>query len=260
MKKLVTALAALSLGAATVTAAAADAGDPRPTIVLVHGAFVDASGWAGVHRILVRDGYTVLAVQNPTTSLAEDVASTKRAIAAADGPVVLVGHSYGGVVITEAGIDPKVRSLVYVAAFAPDAGESVAKLVPPPSPDAPPSPILPPADGFLSIDKTMFPAAFAADVEPGLARFMADSQQPWGVEAFAGQVTVPAWKSKPSWYLIPSEDRIIPPAAQHGMAGRAHATIREVGGSHAVHVADPGTVAAVIKEAATVPVAPVLED
>ncbi|MFT3763594.1 MAG: alpha/beta hydrolase [Pseudoxanthomonas sp.] len=259
MKKLVTALAAaLSLGAAP--AIAADAGDPRPTIVLVHGAFVDASGWAGVHRILVGDGYKVVVVQNPTTSLAADVAATRRAIAAADSPVVLVGHSYGGGVVTEAGTDPKVRSLVYVAAFAPDAGESVAKLVPPPSPDAPPSPILPPVDGFLSIDKAAFPAAFAADVEPGLARFMADSQQPWGVEAFAGQVSVPAWKSKPSWYLIPSEDRIIPPAAQQGMAGRARATIREVSGSHAVYVADPKTVAAVIEEAASVSAASVLSD
>jgi pimeloyl-ACP methyl ester carboxylesterase len=249
MKKIATALGALALG----TAPAAASAEPRdrPIIVLVHGAFVDGSGWAGVHRILTADGYKVVVVQNPTTSLADDVAATRRAIAGAKGNVVLVGHSYGGVVITEAGTDPKVSALVYVAAFAPDAGESVAKLVPPPAPDAPPSPILAPVDGFLSIDKAMFPAAFAADVEAGTARFMADSQQPWGVQAFAGAVTSPAWKVKPSWTLIPTEDRIIPPAAQRGMAARARASVTEVPGSHAVYVSNPRAVAAQIEQAAT---------
>lgn len=214
MKKVATALAALSLGAAPASALAGP-GDTHPTI-----------------------------------SLADDVAVTRRAIATAPGQVVLVGHSYGGVVITEAGTDPKVSAPVYVAAFAPDQGASVAKLVPPPAPDAPPSPILPPVDGFLSIDKDALPAAFAADVEPGAAQFMADSQVPWGVQAFAGEITVPAWKSKPSWYVIPKDDRIIPPAAQHGMAGRTHATVHDVPGSHAVYIANPQAIAAVIEEAA----------
>lgn len=248
MKKLAAAAAALTLVAAPALAAP-DA--QKPTIVLVHGAFVDGSGWAGVHRILSADGYKVVVVQNPTTSLADDVAATRRAIAGAEGPVVLVGHSYGGVVITEAGTDPKVSALVYVAAFAPDAGESVASLVPPPSPDAPPSPILPPVDGFVSIDKAMFPAAFAADVDPGVARFMADAQQPWGVQAFAGKISSPAWKVKPSWTLIPTEDRIIPPAAQHGMAARARARVTKVPGSHAIYVSNPRSVVAEIEQAAT---------
>jgi pimeloyl-ACP methyl ester carboxylesterase len=253
MKKLAAAAAALSLGTAAPALAGAEA--QRPTIVLVHGAFVDGSGWAGVHRILSADGYKVVVVQNPTISLADDVAATRRAITGAEGSVVLVGHSYGGVVITEAGTDPKVSALVYVAAFAPDAGESVASLVPPP-PDAPPSPILPPVDGFLSIDKAMFPAAFAADVDPAIARFMADAQQPWGVQAFAGKISSPAWKVKPSWTLIPTEDRIIPAAAQHGMAARARARVTEVPGSHAIYVSNPRAVAAQIEQAATASLTP----
>lgn len=249
MKKVATALAALSLGSAP-TAVLAAPDNPRPAILLVHGAFVDGSGWAGVHRILRNDGYEVLVVQNPTTSFAEDVAATRRAIAATGGRVILVGHSYGGVVITEAGNDPKVAALVYVAAFAPDQGESVASLVPPPAPDAPPSPILAPVDGFLSIDRAAFSSAFAADVAPQVARFMADSQAPWGVQAFTGQITAPAWKTKPSWYLIPADDQIIPPVAQRAMAARAGATIQSVSGSHAVYVANPDATAAIIEAAA----------
>lgn len=248
MNKIATALSSLALGTASAVAAEPD---ERPTIALVHGAFVDGSGWAGVYRILTADGYRVVVVQNPTTSLADDVAATRRAIADVKGGVVLVGHSYGGVVITEAGTDPKVLALVYVAAFAPDEGESVAKLVPPPTPDAPPSPILAPVDGFLAIDKAMFPAAFAADVDAATVRFMADSQQPWGVQAFAGAITSPAWKTKPSWTLIPTEDRIIPPAAQRGMAARARASVTEVPGSHAIYVSNPQAVAAQIEQAAT---------
>lgn len=248
MNKFATALGALALGTGAVPALAEP--DDRPTIVLVHGAFVDGSGWAGVHRILTANGYKVMVVQNPTTSLVDDVAATRRAIAAAEGDVVLVGHSYGGVVITEAGNDPKVSALVYVAAFAPDAGESVAKLVPPAAPDAAPSPILAPVEGFLSIDRAAFPAAFAADVDPDVARFMADSQQPWGVQAFAGAITSPAWKVKPSWSVIPTEDRIIPAAAQRGMAARAQATVVEMPGSHAIYVSNPQAVAAHIRRAA----------
>jgi len=249
MKKTVTALAALALGTASMPADASP--DDKPTIVLVHGAFADGSGWAGVHRILREDGYRVVIVQNPTISLADDVAVTRRAIAASEGSVVLVGHSYGGVVITEAGSHAKVSALVYVAAFAPDQGESVSSLVAKAPPGAPALPILPPVDGFLLLDRTKFHAAFAADVAPEVAQFMADSQVPWGAQALDGKITAPAWKTKASWSLIPKDDRIIPPAAQRAMAGRARATIREVAGSHAVYVADPKSVAALIEEAAT---------
>ncbi|MQP68636.1 alpha/beta fold hydrolase [Niveispirillum sp. SYP-B3756] len=250
MTKTIATIAALTLGAASVPVTAAP-GEKSTTIVLVHGAFVDGSGWMGVHNILRKDGYKVIVVQNPTTSLSDDVAATRRAIAASEGRVVLVGHSYGGVVITEAGSDPKVSALVYVAAFAPDQGESVSSIVASAPPGAPSLPILAPVDGLLMLDQAKFPAVFAADVAPDIAAFMADSQQPWGAAALDGKVTMPAWKTKPSWYLIPKEDRVIPPAAQHGMAGRAHATIREVSGSHAVYVSDPKAVAGLIEEAAT---------
>ena len=167
----------------------------RSEIVLVHGGFVDGSGWAGVHRILRKDGYEVSVVQNPTLSLGDDVAVTRRAIAALDGPVLLVGHSYGGAVVTEAGTDPKVAGLVYIAAFAPDAGESVSSLIKDPPPGAPVPPILPPRDGFLFLDRSKFHASFAADVDPDTAEFMADSQVPWGVEALQGSITTPAWRT-----------------------------------------------------------------
>ena len=219
-------------------------------IVLVHGAFVDGSGWAGVHRILQDDGYPVIVVQNPTSSLADDVAATRRAIATAGSRVVLVGHSYGGVVITEAGSDPKVSALVYIAAFAPDAGESVSSLLANAPPGAPALPILPPVDGLLVLDREKFPAVFAQDVAADTARFMADSQLPWGAQALEGRISTPAWKTKPSWYLVPQDDRVIPPDAQRAMADRAGATVRTIPGSHAVYVANPQAIASVIKEAA----------
>jgi pimeloyl-ACP methyl ester carboxylesterase len=219
-------------------------------IVLVHGGFVDGSGWKGVHRILTAQGYNVTIVQNPTTSLADDVAVTKRAIAAQDGPVLLVGHSYGGVVITEAGNDPKVKALAYIAAFAPDTGESVSSLIANPPPGAPVPPILPPQDGFLFLDRDKFAASFAADVDPEEAAFMADSQVPWGVEALAGAVTEPAWKTRPSWYLVATDDHMIPPPAQRLMAGRAGAELSETGGSHAVYVSKPEAVAKILELAA----------
>lgn len=222
----------------------------KPSVVLVHGGFVDGAGWESVHRILTKDGYDVRIVQNPTLNLAGDVAATRQIIAQADGPVVLVGHSYGGVVITEAGNDPKVTKLVYITAFAPDEGESVASLIKDPPPGAPVPPILPPQDGFLFLDKAKFAASFAADVEPGKARFMADSQVPWGVDALAGAVSHPAWRIKPSWYLVATEDRMIPPAAQRLMAQRAGATVTESPGSHAIYVSRPDVVAAIIKDAA----------
>src|SRR5204863_675576 len=161
------------------------------TVVLVHGGFVDGSGWEGVYNILRRDGYTVAVVQNPTISLADDVAVTKRAIDAQTGPVVLVGHSYGGAVITEAGNDPKVAGLVYITAFAPDKGESVNSLIKDPPPGAPVPPILPPQDGYLFLDRAKFAASFAGDVNAETAAFMAESQVPWGVEALAGAITEP---------------------------------------------------------------------
>ena len=219
-------------------------------IVLVHGGFVDGSGWRGVYDILKRDGYNVTIVQNPTTSLAADVAATRSAIAAQDGPVVLVGHSYGGVVITEAGTDPKVERLVYIAAFAPDAGESVQSLIANPPAGAPVPPILPPRDGFLFLDRAKFAASFAADVDAATAAFMADSQVPWGVEALAGAVTEPAWRTKPSWYLVATDDRMIPPDAQRAMAKRAGASVSETPGSHAIYVSNPAAVAAVVERAA----------
>ena len=220
------------------------------SIVLVHGGFVDGSGWEGVSNILTKDGYAVTVVQNPTLSLEDDVAVTKRAIAARKGPVLLVGHSYGGVVITEAGNDPKVQGLVYVAAFVPDKGESVSSLIKNPPPGAPVPPILPPQDGFLFLDQARFAASFAADVNPDKANFMAASQVPWGVAALDGAVTEPAWKVKPSWYLVAQDDRMIPPPAQRQMSKRAGATVTEVPGSHAVYVSQPAAVAAVIEQAA----------
>jgi pimeloyl-ACP methyl ester carboxylesterase len=220
------------------------------SIVLVHGGFVDGSGWEGVYNILKKDGYSVGVVQNPTVSLADDVATTRRVIAEQGGPVILVGHSYGGAVITEAGNDPKVIGLVYITAFAPDKGESVASLIKDPPPGAPVPPILPPKDGFLLLDRERFPASFAGDVEKGRAAFMADSQVPWGVEALSGAISEPAWKSKPSWYLLVTDDRMIPIAAQRLMAKRAGSTTAEVGGSHAIYVSQPKPVAEIIVKAA----------
>lgn len=223
----------------------------KKSIVLVHGGFVDGSGWEGVYKILKRDGYDVVIVQNPTTSLSDDVAVTKRAIASAQNDVILVGHSYGGAVITEAGNDPKVSGLVYITAFAPDKGESVASLIAHPAPGAPVPPILPPQDGFLMLDKAKFAASFAADVEPNLASFMANSQVPWGLDALNGTISTPAWKNKKSWYLVATTDRMIPPAAQQFMAKRANATISEAVGSHAIYVSKPDVVARIIEEAAS---------
>jgi pimeloyl-ACP methyl ester carboxylesterase len=225
------------------------AGDIR-NIVLVHGGFVDGSGWQGVYGALRRQGYNVTVTQHPTMSLADDVRVVRQVLAVQDGPAVLVGHSYGGAVITEAGTDPKVAALVYIAAFAPDAGESVATLIANPAPGAPVPPILPPRDGFLLLDRDKFAASFAADVDPEVAAFMADAQLPWGVAALQGAITQPAWKTKPSWYLVARDDRMIPPPAQRAMAGRAGATVVESGGSHSVYVSQPEAVARLIVEAA----------
>jgi len=219
-------------------------------IVLVHGGLVDGAGWEGVYRALKQDGYNVSVVQNPTISLGDDVAVTKRILAMQDGPAILVGHSYGGAVITEAGNDPKVAALVYIAAFAPDKGESVSTLIKDPLPGAPVPPILPPLDGYLLLDKAKFRASFAGDVDTEKASFMADSQVPWGVEALNGKIREPAWKSKPSWYLVATDDKMIPPDAQRSMSKRAGSTVVEVKGSHAVYVSQPKPVAALIVQAA----------
>jgi pimeloyl-ACP methyl ester carboxylesterase len=219
-------------------------------IVLVHGGFVDGSGWEEVYKILKKDGYSVSVVQNPTISLADDVAVTRRVLATQTGSVILVGHSYGGAVITEAGNDPKVAGLVYITAFALDNGESVSALIKDPPPGAPVPPILPPQDGFLFLDKAKFAAAFAADVSAEKAAFMADSQVPWGVDALNGTITQAAWKTKPSWYLIATDDKMIPPPAQHFMAERAGSTVVEVTGSHAIYVSQPNAVASLIEKAA----------
>jgi len=219
------------------------------TIVLVHGGFVDGSGWEGTYKILKKDGYIVTIVQNPTTSLADDVAATKRIVHAQNGSVILVGHSYGGAVITEAGTDPKVAGLVYIAAFAPDKGESVSTLIKDPPPGAPVPPILPPQDGYLYLDKAKFHASFAADVDEDKAAFMADSQVPWGLEALSGTISEPAWKTKPSWYLVATDDKMIPPPAQRFMSKRTGSTVVEVAGSHAIYVSQPNAVAALIEKA-----------
>jgi pimeloyl-ACP methyl ester carboxylesterase len=248
-------LTKIVLASAAIAASPSLAAQPEKpvSVVLVHGGFVDGSGWQAVHKILKRDGYDVIVVQNPTVSLADDVAVTRRAIAGAKYPVVLVGHSYGGMVITEAGNDPKVRSLAYIAAFAPDQGESVETLIANPVPGAPVPPILPPQDGFLKLDSAKFASSFAADVDAETASFMADSQVPWGVDALAGKVGIPAWKAKPSYYLVASDDKMIPPPAQRLMAKRAGAQVAEVKGSHSVYVSRPQDVVALIERAANLP-------
>ena len=230
---------------------AAESAERINNVVLVHGGFVDGSGWEAVYKLLKAKGYNVSVVQNPTTSLAADVAATKAVLDAQNGPAVLVGHSYGGVVVTEAGNDPKVARLVYIAAFVPDKGESVKSLIANPAPGAPVPPILPPVNGFLMLDKNKFAASFAADVPPERAAFLANSQVPWGVDALAGEVTEAAWKAKPSWYLVATEDKMIPPDAQRAMSKRAGATVVETRGSHAIYESKPAAVASLIDNAAT---------
>src|SRR4051794_6085021 len=219
-------------------------------VVLVHGGFVDGSGWQGVYDLLKADGFNVSVVQNQTLSLDSDVETTHNVLDIQDGPTILVGHSYGGVVITEAGSHERVAGLVYIAAFAPDAGESVNALIADPPPGAPVPPILPPQDGFLFVDREKFAESFAADVPAELAAFMADSQVPWGVEALNGTVSEPAWRSKPSWYLVASDDHMIPPPAQRAMSERAGSTVVEAPGSHSIYVSQPRATADLIEQAA----------
>ena len=228
-----------------------NAGSRINNVVLVHGGFVDGSGWRSVYDLLKADGYDVSIVQNPTLSLVGDAQATRQIIDAQDGPVVLVGHSYGGAVITEAGTHDGVAALVYIAAFAPDEGESVNTLIADPPPGAPVPPILPPKDGFLLLDREKFAAAFAADLPAEQAAFLADSQVPWGLDALGGPITAAAWRTKPSWYLVTTEDRMIPPPAQRAMSERAGSTVVEAAGSHAIYVSQPAAVAALIQQAAS---------
>ncbi len=232
----------------------ATSGSDTINIVLVHGAWADGSGWEGVYQSLRKEGFSVTVVQNPTISLADDVQATQRVMAGLDGPVILVGHSYGGAVITEAGNDPRVMGLVYIAGWVPDKGESISSLIDnllkDPPPGTPLPPILPPQEGFLLLDRSGFPAAFAGDIDPERAAFMADAQVPWGLAAVTGTISEAAWRSKPSWYLLTTEDRMIPPPAQRFMSQRAGATVVEVAGSHAVFISQPAPVANLIVQAA----------
>lgn len=238
------------LGARVMTMKPNNLSSEPISVVLVHGAFVDASGWRKVYEILSLDGYEVLVVQNSAVTFGKDVERTKGIIAEAAHPVVLVGHSYGGAVITEAGTDEKVLGLVYLAAFVPDTGESVFDLALQEVPGAEKAPLLPPKDGFIKIDPRKFADAFSADIDPAEAKFMADAQRPWGLEAVQGKITSAAWKSKPSFYLLATQDRMIPAQAQAAMAERAGATVVEVSSSHAVMLSQPDKVAALIRTAA----------
>ncbi|UFW52451.1 MULTISPECIES: alpha/beta fold hydrolase [Bradyrhizobium] len=247
MKTLISALAAMSIA----VAAPAVAAERTVSIVLVHGAFVDGSGWKDTYDILSNAGYEVLVVQQPTISLRDDVAETERVIAKARHPVILVGHSYGGMVITEAGDNPKVRSLVYLAAFAPDAGESVSTLAEAPVPAGEHKAPLVAEGNYLLVDRDKFPTSFAADVDAATTRFMGAAQLPWGLQAVQTKVDRVAWKTKPTYYMVTSEDHMIPPTAQRTMAKRSGAKVTEMKSSHAVMLSHPREVAAFIRSADT---------
>ncbi|UPJ52646.1 alpha/beta hydrolase [Bradyrhizobium sp. 200] len=249
MKPLISALAAMSI--ATAQAAPAASAERTVSVVLVHGAFVDGSGWKSTYDILSDAGYEVLVVQQPTITLRDDVAETERVIAKARHPVILVGHSYGGMVITEAGNNPKVRSLVYLAAFAPDAGESVSTLAEAPAPAGEHKAPLVAEGNYLLVDRDKFSASFAADVDVATTRFMGAAQLPWGLQAVQTKVDRVAWKAKPTYYMVTSEDHMIPPTAQRSMARRSGAKVTELKSSHAVMLSHPREVAAFIRIADT---------
>jgi pimeloyl-ACP methyl ester carboxylesterase len=243
-----TLLTAASLAALNSAAIAAPPTGSVRDIVLVHGAFADGSGWKPVADILSQDGYTVSVVQEPETSLADDVAAANRILDRQSGPAVLVGHSYGGAVITEAGANAHVASLVYVAAFAPDEGEKLGPLASSIAPAA--NSIAPTADGYLMIDPAKFPADFAADLPAAEARFMAISQVPINASTFGTPITAPAWKTKPSYGVVATQDRMINPDLERSMYKRAGAKVTEIKGSHAVFLSQPRAVANVIEQAA----------
>ncbi|MBB6018587.1 alpha/beta hydrolase [Deinococcus radiopugnans] len=242
-------LAALTISALLSTSLAGPAGTIK-NVVLVHGAYADGSGWAGVYRMLSADGYHVTVVQNPLTSLDDDVAAVNRALARQDGPVILVGHSYGGAVITQAGTDPKVAGLVYVSAFQPDVGESALKWATA-EPPALENGILPPdAAGFSYYDAAKFHAGFAADLSDEQAAFLSASQIPVSVKALGAPVTQAAWNTKPSWAVLSTDDKSINPSIQRTMYARAKSVVTEVKGSHATYISHPQDVANVIEAAA----------
>ena len=240
-------LKAAAISAALLLAAPqqAAAAGPVKNIVLVHGAWADGSGWRAVYDILVKDGYKVSVVANPDTAVAEDVAATQRVLDRQDGPVILVGHSYGGVVITEAGVDPKVVGLVYIAAFAPDVGETAGQFL-----TGGPPPIEVSKDGVAFLKHDAFLGGFAPDVPLADRQFMADSQVPIAVATLSTPITKAAWKTKPSWYLVAANDQVIPPAAERNFAKRMKATTREVASSHVAYVSQPAVTAKLIEDAA----------
>ncbi|WP_236675868.1 alpha/beta hydrolase [Chryseolinea lacunae] len=247
---LLSALLAVVLSFITLGMANAQTTGAAKNIVIVHGAFADGSGWETVFKILTRRGYRVTMVQNPLTSLEDDVAATERALDKQEGPVVLVGHSWGGTVITQAGVSSKVKSLVYVAAFAPDAGESTLDLAKTASP-SPENGILPPDDkGFIYYDKAKFRAGFAADVSQEKADYMYASQGPIAVKSFITPVTQAAWKTKPAFGIVATEDKSIAPDLERSMYKRIGAVVTEVKGSHVIFISKPEAVANVIEAAA----------
>ncbi|HLL29318.1 MAG TPA: alpha/beta hydrolase [Xanthobacteraceae bacterium] len=246
------ALAAVAVAASPALEARAAGNDPVKNIVLVHGAITDGSGWRGVYDILTKDGYHVSVVQQPLTGLSDDVAATKRVIDQQDGPVILVGHSYGGTIITVAGADPKVRALVYVAALQPDVGETTNQLAASMPGEVPGSDLKPTKDGFIFLEPTKFAADVAADLPPAQAEYMSNSQMPVAAAAFDAPVTVAAWRDKPSYGIIATTDRVLNPKLAHWMYERSGARITEIEGSHLVYISQPGVVASVIETAARV--------
>lgn len=244
------AIAAVVVAASPAVGAKAARIDAVKNIVLVHGTDTDGSPWRGVYDILKKDGYHVSVVQEPLTGLSDDVAATQRVIDQQDGPVILVGHSYGGMIITVAGADPKVRALVYVAALQPDVGETTNQLASSIPGEIPSSDVKPTKDGFLFVDPNKFVADAAADLPPAQAEYMANSQMPVAAAAFDAPVTVAAWRNKPSYGIIATADRALNPKLARWMYKRSGAQITEINGSHLVYVSQPGAVASVIEAAA----------
>jgi pimeloyl-ACP methyl ester carboxylesterase len=248
---LVIATTALAIATSRAAGARAAAAGVARNVVLVHGAITDGSGWRGVYDILTKDGYHVSVVQEPLTGLADDVAATRRVIDQQDGAVILVGHSYGGTVITVAGSDPKVRALVYVAALQPDIGETTNRLAASMPGKVPASDLHVTRDGFIFVDPSRFPADVAADLPRADAQFMANSQVPVAAAAFNAPVTVAAWREKPSYGIIATDDRELNPALARWMYERSGAKITRIKGSHLVYISHPAAVARVIEAAAT---------
>jgi pimeloyl-ACP methyl ester carboxylesterase len=242
-------IASVMITALMLASTALSAQTPVKNIVLVHGAFADGSGWEGVYKILKKRGYHVSIVGNPNTSLTNDADATKLVLARQNGPVILVGHSYGGAIITDAGNAANVAGLVYVSAFAPDANETLLSLLQS-GPPAPNSGILPPVDGYIWYDMAKYHSGFCADLSEEQAAFMADSQIPVSASVFGATVAKAAWKTKPSWYIVATEDQTIPPDAERFMAKRAGAKVSEIKGSHVVFISHPKEVADVIEAAA----------